>query len=635
MSISIKTRLVGSVAALGLTMAALGGVGWYGQSTTLSEAEMLATDHVAPMYRLKHISDMYAVNIVDATHKTGFGKFSWDEGKASIEQAESVLNKAWEEIVAKKKDFDPDEAEIMARIEKLKPAADAALAKFKAIIASRDPVALEAFRTKELYPDIDPFTAAVDDLVSLLVKNGVRDAKSAADLENLILLVSLGLGLLSALVLGGSIWTITKQVVGPINKMTDAMDRLAGGDNTVEVPSTDRNDEIGRMAKSVLTFKKNAIEKLEREAELNRQQQVIEEERQRAEAAKAREALEDNSAIGALASGLSALAAGDLTHRISITFTPKTEKLKDDFNLAMKQLEDAMGVIASNAGGIQTGAGEISQAADDLSRRTEQQAATLEETAAALDQITATVKKTALGANQANTVVVAARAAAERSGEVVKSAVGAMGQIEGSARQISQIIGVIDEIAFQTNLLALNAGVEAARAGDAGRGFAVVASEVRALAQRSADAAKEIKSLILASTNQVETGVKLVGDTGEALHRIVVQVSEISTLVSEIAASAQEQATALSQVNTAVNQMDQVTQQNAAMVEESTAASHSLAQESAELNKSVGRFKVANAPAAIVGSRHAAPHARPVQQMRATSQRKQLPAPTEANWEEF
>jgi methyl-accepting chemotaxis protein len=296
--------------------------------------------------------------------------------------------------------------------------------------------------------------------------------------------------------------------------------------------------------------------------------------------------------VVALATGLSRLAGGDLTYRISDPFAGDYEKLRADFNDAMQTLQEAMKVIAANANGIHAGAGEITQASDDLSRRTEQQAATLEETAAALDQITATVKKTASGAMQADSTVAAARGDAERSGQVVREAVVAMGEIERSAKQISQIIGVIDEIAFQTNLLALNAGVEAARAGEAGRGFAVVASEVRALAQRSSDAAKEIKGLINESSRQVENGVDLVGRTGEALGGIVAKVADISGLVAEISASAQEQSTALGEVNSAINQMDQTTQQNAAMVEEATAASHSLTHEAETLNQLVSKFDV-------------------------------------------
>ena len=292
-----------------------------------------------------------------------------------------------------------------------------------------------------------------------------------------------------------------------------------------------------------------------------------------------------------IATGLTELAGNNLEFRIAKAFSQEFEPLRLNFNLSLEKLQATMQAIAHNTQGVRSGAGEITQASDDLSRRTEQQAASLEETAAALDQITATVRKTAEGANEARNAAATAKTDAENSGEVVRETVSAMSGIETSSRQIANIIGVIDEIAFQTNLLALNAGVEAARAGDAGRGFAVVATEVRALAQRSADAAKEIKALISASSLQVDAGVKLVGETGKALGRIVEQVAKLNGLISDIAASAQEQATGLNQVNTAVNQMDQTTQQNAAMVEQSTAASHNLAGEAEELARLVGQFK--------------------------------------------
>ena len=377
---------------------------------------------------------------------------------------------------------------------------------------------------------------------------------------------------------------------------------------------------------------------------------AIEDERERRAEVDKRAAAEQSAIVAETGRGLTALAAGDLSYRIEQDFPGEYAQLKADFNAAMAKLADAMGVITANASAMQTGSSEISQAADDLSRRTEQQAATLEQTAAALDQITATVRRTAEGARRANVVVTDARQDAETSGQVVTRAVAAMDEIQKSAEQISQIIGVIDEIAFQTNLLALNAGVEAARAGDAGRGFAVVASEVRALAQRSAEAAKEIKSLISASTSQVRDGVGLVGQTGQALTAIVGRVSEINSLMAEINASAQEQATALGQVNTAINQMDQTTQQNAAMVEQSTAASHSLSQEAGELAQLVGRFKIGTATAGQAARHALRPVANPVRaaQARISSFASQQAAPrrsgnaalalantTEADWEEF
>ena len=337
-----------------------------------------------------------------------------------------------------------------------------------------------------------------------------------------------------------------------------------------------------------------------------------------------------------LGKGLAELAEGNLSHRIDAALDPLYEKLRTDYNAAAGQLHSLVGGIAGNTAEIRSGTGEIAQAAEDLARRTEQQAATLEQTAAALDEITTNVRRTAEGARTAGVAVRQARAEADRSDTVVRGAVSAMSEIEQSARQISQIIGVIDEIAFQTNLLALNAGVEAARAGDVGRGFAVVAAEVRALAQRSAEAAKEIKALISVSTQQVGRGVDLVGEAGRALSQIAKQVVDIDAVVNEIAASAQEQATGLAEVNTAVNEMDQVTQQNAAMVEQSTAATLSLAHETKQLAGLTSRFRLGDATPASI-SEHSRPKATPAMRQRPAlavvgDRRKRGQA---EDWEEF
>lgn len=342
-------------------------------------------------------------------------------------------------------------------------------------------------------------------------------------------------------------------------------------------------DAIGSLIKAVL---------LDMDFSISIYIETLEDERRKQEAARAVAEEEQAQLVRVLANALGQLSAGNLAFRITDLVSADYEKVKEDFNSALTRLQESMRSIALNTQGIESGTDEIAQAADDLSRRTEQQAASLEETAAALDEITATVRKTASGAKTASDVVLQARGEAEKGGSVVTRAVEAMSAIEKSSSQIAQIIGVIDEIAFQTNLLALNAGVEAARAGEAGRGFAVVAQEVRALAQRSADAAKEIKALISASSAQVGVGVKLVDETGEALRGLVSKVLEINNVVAEIAASAQEQSTALAEVNTAVNQMDQATQQNAAMVEESTAATHSLKGETAELVNLISAFQI-------------------------------------------
>ena len=314
--------------------------------------------------------------------------------------------------------------------------------------------------------------------------------------------------------------------------------------------------------------------------------------RREAEAERAFHAQGQSSVVSAMAVGLERLSSGALKFRIAEAFPDGYENLRLNFNAAMAQLDALVGKVVANTGGIRSGADEISDASGNLSHHTERQAASLEKTAAALVQVMTSVTKTAEEATQAGAAAFRTRAAGETSSDVVRQAVTSMGGIEDSSKQISLIIGVIDEMAFQTNLLALNAGIEAARAGDAGRGFAVVASEVRSLAQRSADAAKEIKALISTSTRQVAEGVRLVGESGRALKDILGQVTEIATVVAHIGASAQEQVGALQGVNAALGQMDQVTRQNATLVEQTADATRSLAGEAAELDRLTRHFAV-------------------------------------------
>ncbi|MEA3536458.1 PAS domain-containing methyl-accepting chemotaxis protein [Rhizobium sp. CC-YZS058] len=298
--------------------------------------------------------------------------------------------------------------------------------------------------------------------------------------------------------------------------------------------------------------------------------------------------------VDQLARCLSNLADGDLSQSIDAPFIPALDQLRQDFNAACDRLKGAMTLVRQNAEAIASGADEIRESADQLSRRTEQQAASVEQTAAALEQITTTVKDSSRRAEASGALVSRAKEQADHSGTIVHQAISAMDKIDASSKEISTIIGVIDQIAFQTNLLALNAGVEAARAGDAGKGFAVVAQEVRELAQRSATAAKEIKTLITASTDHVADGVSLVSRTGEALQTIAAQVADINEDIAAIISAAREQSTALNEINTAVNAVDQGTQQNAAMVEEQTAASHGLAEEAATLFALLDQFRFGN-----------------------------------------
>ncbi len=456
-----------------------------------------------------------------------------------------------------------------------------------------DVMASQALYLKDCAPAFPPLVADMAAKVKSVVAdtNAKDEALSRVTKSAILATFVLIIGGLAAVMVGGFFATRT-WIVAPMKGLSSTMDRLAKGDFQVRVEGEDRRDELGGMARAVQVFKDAGLEKQRLEAETVAQRSLTEQDRVSAEQAKAQTAKEQAQVVTSIGTGLERLSAGDLTFQLKEAFAPEYDKLRADFNGAMSQLQQTMKTVVGRTHGLRSGGQEITQASDDLSKRTEQQAASLEETAAALDQITATVKKTADGAIEARKVVAMAKDDAEKSGAIVREAVGAMTRIEDSSRQIGQIIGVIDEIAFQTNLLALNAGVEAARAGDAGRGFAVVASEVRALAQRSAEAAKEIKALISASTDQVAQGVDLVGQTGRALTRIAEQVAQINGVVTEIAASAQEQATGLHQVNAAVNQMDQVTQQNAAMVEEATAAAHSLREETDALSDLIAQFRV-------------------------------------------
>jgi len=409
-----------------------------------------------------------------------------------------------------------------------------------------------------------------------------------------------------------AMWFVARSIAAPIKRLTLAMGRLADNDVSIEVPGLDRVDEIGAMAAAVSVFRENAIQKTAIEQEAQASRSVGERERLEREADKAREAEESKFVVDSLADGLQRLAEGDVAYRLVEPFAAHLDSLRLDFNNSVTKLHEALRAVMDNARGIDGSANEIRSAADDLAKRTEQQAASVEETAAALEQITTTMRDSTKRAEEAGILVSRTRLGAEKAGEVVRNAVQAMQQIEKSSGEISNIIGVIDAIAFQTNLLALNAGVEAARAGEAGKGFAVVAQEVRELAQRSAGAAKEIKALIITSGEQVRTGVALVGETGKSLETMVIEVQQINNHVSAIVESAREQSVGIQEINTAVNTIDQGTQQNAAMVEESTAASHSLAGEADTLNKLIAQFNLGAYPGNSQQVRLASSNARPM-----------------------
>ncbi len=485
-------------------------------------------------------------------------------------------------------------------------------------------------------PDLHATWVVLVDVPQAAINGPVR--------EQTIMMIIGGLVVLAA-VLAALYFAVRTSVQTPLAGLMSDVEKLSQGKYDEPVSGQNRIDEIGSVAKSLEGFRFALADARRLEQEANSQRLAAEGERSRSESERNDSAALQRHIVQVVGTGLSALSQGRLAYRITDNFPGDYAQLKEDFNSALTSLEQTIGSVNSTVRNIGNGTSEISKSAEDLSRRTEQQAASLEETAAALNELTAQVNSSAENARAAANTVNLACEDAEKSGEVVQKAISSMQGIEQSSTQIGQIIGVIDDIAFQTNLLALNAGVEAARAGEAGKGFAVVAQEVRELAQRSANAAKEIKTLISTSAGQVKEGVELVDKAGGTLQKIATQVMEINGLIRQISASASEQAVGLKEINSAMNQMDQVTQQNAAMVEETTAASMTLNEETQTLKSLVARFQVS-------GQDQAAALRKVGQQMRTPAPAQppvQAPAPSRRsvpqtygnaalaadNWEEF
>ncbi|CAD7052892.1 methyl-accepting chemotaxis protein [Pseudorhizobium endolithicum] len=591
-NLSLNKKLIGTFAALmSVCLLASAGVFWQVVQSTYASVEQAKAHEI-----LHHVDDALEGMLEQAVNQRGFLLFRSDSTYNEVFAQREKMISAIEEA----KKAAAGQPAMVASLDRMRAAADAFHTQLsEPQLAARKSTDAPIEQIIEIGQNqskgqLDAFREAAAEIKQDAAALAARMQAEQKSAQWDIMMALLFGGAAAGIIASGLVWALSRAIVTPIIGMTNAMTELASGNNDIEVPALGRGDEVGEMAKAVAVFKDAAIEKIRLENESEAMRTATERERMSNDELKAREAGQLEFAVDSLAKGLSSLANGDVAYRIDTPFTGNLDRLRVDFNDAVTKLQKALQSVGANAAAINAGAEEVRTAADDLARRTEQQAASIEETAAALEEVTTTVKDAAKRAEDVGQRVERARVGAEKSGDVVRRAVSAMEQISKSSSEIINIISVIDDIAFQTNLLALNAGVEAARAGEAGKGFAVVAQEVRELAQRSANAAKEIKSLITTSSEQVDSGVALVGDTGKALEAIVGEVQEINEHIKAIVISTREQSTGLQEINVAVNTMDQGTQQNAAMVEQQTAASHSLASEAESLNALLRQFNLGN-----------------------------------------
>ncbi|AGS26340.1 methyl-accepting chemotaxis protein [Rhizobium etli] len=518
--------------------------------------------------------------------------------KLTLAPTDANLQRLWQEITAVRKGLDMliSNAGRVAQFDNLKPKLLPALDKMQTSAA--DLVRISGQRQ-------DEFRAAaadVDRMWSQLTAFAEMQRQNAADERDDANSMSLGttiLGVVSAILAGIG---LTVTLKGPINQITSAMRRLADGRLETSIVGESRADEIGDMARALGVFKNNAIAKVEIEERSEIERTRAEEERHRNDEEKRAVEQQIDFAVTALAEGLGRLARGDISQTIATPFFGRLEQLRNDFNSSLLRLQETIDQIRTNTRMIEGNAGQMDLSASNLAKRTEQQAVALEEIAAAIEEITTTVRSSAARADDAREIITNTKKTADSSSKVVASAIQAMSKIEAASDEIVQIIGVIDDIAFQTNLLALNAGIEAARAGEAGKGFAVVAQEVRDLAQRSAEAGQKIKQLIGRSRAEITNGTRVVRETSEVLGSISAKVVTASEQMDVIARSSREQYNALHEVNSSVNRMDQMTQQNAAMVEETGAATKELADETRTLLQLIDQFQLDQAGAGRVAA---------------------------------
>jgi len=565
---TLKRKLFAALAVLGVTLVALAGAfTWSARSSEASLATVL-NDRVLPLKDLKLVADSYAVLIVDTAHKARNGNIAVPAAVEAVERGQRELAEAWKRYRATR--IEGEEEQLAKDAETAMGRADAAVAKLASILRAGDRAALDRFVVSDLYAAIDPVSEAIGKLVTLQIEIADAETKSALATAQTMLILLMLLCVLGAGVLAASIFIVTRKVVAPIQNLATAIHALAKDDANDGVPHLAQKDEIGDIARAVDAFLASVVTK----------------ERDTAAAAAATQALVTTT----LADGLSALAEGDLTREIGIDFPASYASLKTNFNSALAALRSLIRSVADGAETIRSGSTEIAQASEDLARRTEANAASLEETSAALAQMDQRLRnsvdaaaQTVQSADEAIRVVGDGRALADE-------AILAMSRVRESATGIDEVIEGVDKIAFQTRVLAMNAAVEAGRAGEAGRGFAVVADLVSALALRAEEEAKRARDQLTLTQGEVVTAVDAVQRMDGALEAISGGVGAVHKLLGVLAEDNTAQASAVSQISVAVGAMDQSTQKNAAMVEQTSAASRNLAGEVNALAEQSARF---------------------------------------------
>ncbi|MDO8608398.1 MAG: methyl-accepting chemotaxis protein [Phaeospirillum sp.] len=629
-SVRIGGRLAALTSVMALFLVAIAWVGLVGQSSILAGLKTVYEDRTMALVQLNGIGDsLHRMRAYAIYAASGAASDRMEPLLTDVARLDKKTNSVLKDYLSTY--LTPEEKLIADRFAKALPAYQESRNRTLALAKAADHAASMANMAADAGPKFMAAVTELDALVALQDRVAKEEfdkgLKTAADSRTMALIVT-GLALLIGI---GLAVVIVKSITTPLGGILAAMARLAQGDRGVEIAGAERGDEVGDISRAVAVFKQAAIDKHRMEEEqkaadeAQRQAEVEQRTRETAIVAEVAEVaraastgdldrridLEGKSgflrdlcegvntlvhltgvALRDVASVLGAVAQGDLTKRITNPYGGLFDRLKGDVNQTADKLSEIVANINGAASQIGSAASEVAAGSQDLSQRSEEQASALEETAASMEELASTVRQNAGNAQQANQLAAGARDVAASGGQVVADAVSAMSRIEGSSQKIGDIVGMIDEIAFQTNLLALNAAVEAARAGDAGKGFAVVAQEVRNLAQRSAQASKEIKVLIAQSTGEVKSGAELVKGAGKTLDEILSSVTRVANIISEIASASSEQAAGIDQINQAVTQMDEMTQQNAALVEESTAASHSLEDQSRELNRLMGFFRL-------------------------------------------